>query len=613
LAQATWGSSLHFKSIAVSYAHSKPSGMIMLVSRMLMSVTFMLTATPPTVAFRARRAQFPPLPAGDGQLTKPMNPLAPAAPVGPAMDLSLDGPVPVPTETGPDPALIAPANAVDDLEGLGETTPFIDDAFTQEDFFGAHSTEEEHINRAGTGRTSDIDRKIQSLEKAQLMGKIRAMQSADLADLKAKGLATKVKESLAGDNSQSMPAEQRIAGEAAVDDLAKSVLARFPEGGTESILTSDGAFDKLVKLLGIESIISEFKLTNPTIAEYVAETTAAVKKNPIFLQFARQFALLPDDVRNDVFPTGAKADGEIRKAVVYSFLLNVIGKTLMNEPMKQPDGKELLYEKMVNIFSDMSDSREEEWKPHVNLFEKMKFASVVKPFLRNKTHTLVVDQKLDPAGLAAGTGFAGMFPPGAALAGNILEAMFQDHKQGNVANAQAGFELMVEPNGQGDLHDEEWIKEDGTRTGVRRWRQPLPRAWANLYSSWNGAFVSAYKDNPMFYAKLINPVTLGMYHTDGPGAEDLYLWTRAIQLYVHIQYIKMTRADLQSREPSTEDYRSDTLTLLWGLVNEQAGEAYHHRVVQTVEPSSEKERKHHQDLRKKAEVLWKGVKMGAKL
>ena len=77
--------------------------------------------------------------------------------------------------------------------------------------------------------------------------------------------------------------------------------------------------------------------------------------------------------------------------------------------------------------------------------------------------------------------------------------------------------------------------------------------------------------------------------------------------------MKMTRADAQSREPTTEDWRSGKLTSLWGLVNKDAGEAYHRRVGNEVIPSTEHEKKHHQDLRKKAKGLWKGVGMVAKM
>jgi len=473
---------------------------------------------------------------------------------------------------------------------------------------------QEAVNRLqGKG----MEDRIQKLEHGQVMSQLQSIRQVDLKRLAGKGLATKITDSLAADNSDSMPAEIRHAGEEAVDGLKASVLSAFTAGGEESIKEVAGtqqgpAFTELVELLGLSELMPKFDTPDSTILAYVSETIEQVKKNPILLEFARQFSSLPDDMRKKVFPTGAKANGEIRKAVVYSYLLNSIGKTLMYEPMKQPGGKELLYEQMANTFDKMSEARKDEWEPFFNLFEKMKLASANKPFLMDKMKTFSAPaDKKDKAGLYAGEGIKkALGPTGGALAGNILEAMYQDVNQGNEANAQAGFELMVEPNSQDDRHDMQFVK-DGTPLGVRRWRMPLPRAWANLYSSWNGAFVSAYQDSPMYLAKLINPVTLGTYHTDEEGAEDLYLWTRGIQLYTHLHAMKMTRANDQSRDPGM-DWRSDTLTQLWGFVNKDAANAYHQRVAKEVIPTTEKERNHHAGLRKRAEEVFAGVKAATK-
>jgi len=474
---------------------------------------------------------------------------------------------------------------------------------------------QEEVNRLqGEG----MEHRIQKMEQGQVMSQLQSIRQVDLERLAHKGLATKVKASLAADNSDSMPAEIRRAGEEVVDGLKASVLSAFEAGGKESIKEVAGtqqgpAFTELVELLGLSELMPKFDTPDSTILAYVSETIEQVKKNPIMLEFARQFTLLPDDMRKKAFPTGAKANGEIRKAVVYSYLLNSIGKTLMYEPMKQPGGKELLYEQMANTFDKLSEARKEEWQPFFNLFEKMKLASANKPFLLDKMKTFSAPpDKLDKAGLYAGEGIKKKLgQTGTALAGNILEAMYQDVNEGNEANAQAGFELMVEPNGQDDRHDMQFEK-DGMPLAVRRWRMPLPRAWSNLYSSWNGAFVTAYQDSPLYLAKLINPITLGTYHTDEEGAEDLYLWTRGIQLYTHLHAMKMTRANDQSRDPGM-DWRSDTLTQLWGLVNKDASDAYHERVVKEVIPTTEKERKHHAGLRKRAARVFAGVKAATKL
>lgn len=128
-------------------------------------------------------------------------------------------------------------------------------------------------------KIAENDQKIQALEQGQLKYKLEEIQRAD-------------------DAAMIEPTTIRIAGEAAVDKLANSVLATFPGGGQESmesiVTAADGPLSDLANLLG-HPIIA--KMDHPTIADYVEETTKQAKKNPIVLQFARQFAMLPKDMQ----------------------------------------------------------------------------------------------------------------------------------------------------------------------------------------------------------------------------------------------------------------------------------------------------------------------------
>ena len=61
------------------------------------------------------------------------------------------------------------------------------------------------------------------------------------------------------------------------------------------------------------------------------------------------------------------------------------------------------------------------------------------------------------------------------------------------ANAEAGFELMAETRDQKPvkgLHndiDMEYV-HNGVPLGIKDVKPPLPKVWANLYSSWNLTF-----------------------------------------------------------------------------------------------------------------------------
>ena len=109
---------------------------------------------------------------------------------------------------------------------------------------------------------------------------------------------------------------------------------------------------------------------------------------------------------------------------------------------------------------------------YVNFFEVAKVKTVDLPmqkFMHVKTGEKVVDD--------IRTG-------GTSLALNILEAMLQDINQGSDDNADAGFEMMSEPNdrrpvlGLGNNIDKEWrivADPEGSNQGVVDTRPPLPR------------------------------------------------------------------------------------------------------------------------------------------
>ena len=101
--------------------------------------------------------------------------------------------------------------------------------------------------------------------------------------------------------------------------------------------------------------------------------------------------------------------------------------------------------------------------------------------------------------------------------------LVQDVKRGYIDNARSGYELMLEQGnkivkGADGARDYFWRPPHGRPSGALCVRCPLPTVWNNLYISWNLAFLSnQYSDWPSFFAKLLNPVTLGSYHRVDPG------------------------------------------------------------------------------------------------
>ena len=69
------------------------------------------------------------------------------------------------------------------------------------------------------------------------------------------------------------------------------------------------------------------------------------------------------------------------------------------------------------------------------------------------------------------------------------------------------------------------FSEDGQRI---EFRPPLPRQWADLYQTWNMAFISKYPDFPFFMAKLLIPSVSGYQ-----GRPENYLYPRDLIQETH--------------------------------------------------------------------------------
>ena len=93
-----------------------------------------------------------------------------------------------------------------------------------------------------------------------------------------------------------------------------------------------------------------------------------------------------------------------------------------------------------------------------------------------------------------------------ALSVNIMEAVLEDERNQNFDNAQAGVILAKFPH----------TREHNNKTGSGPCHlspslqgfecpQPLTLHWADLYSSWNLAFVSEFPDFVYYIPKLLIP------------------------------------------------------------------------------------------------------------
>ena len=370
-----------------------------------------------------------------------------------------------------------------------------------------------------------------------------------------------------------------------IEQIVHFVLAAFPS--PDYNLRESPEMDHLTQLLGLQSWLKGVKdyRTQTDAQSYLIDVGQLAQHNPGFVAQAELFQL-PQ--------LGTAALSELREAVVYSYLLDLIAHTCLWEPKHSPNTpSQPLLAQLVSLLDQRLTQTD--WKKQANVFEKLKIQSIQGP-LRN----MCVGKGGGPASDAY---FQKESQPdnGLILALNILEAMYEDTRLQHPANANAGFELMMEPFGRspiahaGNDVNREWI-EQGMPMGVWQALPPFPTEWHSLYQAWNLAFCSSYRNNIYFYAKLLNPTVMGTYLEK--KHEGLYMWPKLVCLFVHTRYEVLRR----TLNRPTYDWHNDSITLQMGRMSERQSELYRLRLIHEL-PVYTRSRKY-QTKRKAALQAW---------
>ncbi|MDH3654373.1 MAG: hypothetical protein OEN21_08905 [Myxococcales bacterium] len=160
---------------------------------------------------------------------------------------------------------------------------------------------------------------------------------------------------------------------------------------------------------------------------------------------------------------------------------------------------------------------------------------------------------------------------------NIIEAMFEDIRLGHRDNAASAWPLVKDRPGS-------WAHEAKTGEVAARWSEDrkaivlsfaLPRRWADLYATWNLAFVSHYGDFPYLMTKLLIPQVNGYQ-----SSPEEYIYNRLLALYCQLHYTGFGRVDRARQGRDAIDWHDEALTKLWSSVNRESAEKYSEAVKQ---------------------------------
>lgn len=327
----------------------------------------------------------------------------------------------------------------------------------------------------------------------------------------------------------------------------------------------------LIYILGLQKLISSLSLdtTETKPAAYIQLVGELAKKNQCFVIMARELNL--HRVTLNPKPS-QEAVADVRGAVVYSFLLDRIAHSCMWEPKPSKKRDTLLSDLVATLDLRMGQSA---WQEKSDLFEHLKIKTISEP-IRNMCLAKAGGHESDLY-------FQQAAKPdnGEVLSLSILSAMYEDFRLDNSDNANAGFELMVEPFGRSPIPgtgsdvNREWV-HNGQPMGVWLGTAPFPVDWNCLYQSWNLGFCSNYSNSPYFFAKLLNPTVMGTYFQK--GCEGLYMWPRLLCLFVHTRYEAITRNGNRTGVNWTDKHT----TLVMGSVNLKLSAKYQVMIKQAV-------------------------------
>ncbi|RCK79420.1 MAG: hypothetical protein OZSIB_0060 [Candidatus Ozemobacter sibiricus] len=163
---------------------------------------------------------------------------------------------------------------------------------------------------------------------------------------------------------------------------------------------------------------------------------------------------------------------------------------------------------------------------------------------------------------------------------NILEAVAWEIVEGYPGNARAGLTLARYPPGAPR-------ENPATGEGPSIWtadrraillRTACPRAWSDLYTSWNLAFVSQYDTFPYVMCKLLVPSVLG--YAAQPAA---YIYYRCLAIHALMNYAYLGDGGPERSRITDLIWRDHRLTRAWSRHNRRCARQYEETVARAVQ------------------------------
>jgi hypothetical protein len=287
-------------------------------------------------------------------------------------------------------------------------------------------------------------------------------------------------------------------------------------------------------------------LTEEKTVNFIDEIARLAEANPYLVSFLKR-------VDQETFPVLAgkvSAEGAvvIPELVAYAWMLECLTRAMYND-----------YRIALEFVPHFQKERNEPNSfNYVNYFHKLKLKSVEIPIKKNIA-------KRFGSGIISPQAYRWTLPI------NILEACLTDYMNGYKHNARAGRTLMVNRPGRKTDHPL-------TGAGPSRWsenkkavsvRMPMPKQWADLYQTWNMAFVMQFPVHLYLLPKLLIPQVASYQN-----APTEYIYKRVLALYLVVNYSGFCVQAKANNKEQVADWRDSKLTKLWGESNLESAKAY---------------------------------------
>ena len=315
------------------------------------------------------------------------------------------------------------------------------------------------------------------------------------------------------------------------EDAIRSVLDRLYISDSEEVMQALSFTDGAYTYASVKDFVGD--MAKHTLQNEVLVTVLAVAKKMGIPLVNRQ-----DPEAENAW---------IVDAVLWAYILHVITLTAEND--------RAFLKKLYTHFLALRQGKLKDWKDKVSDFEYLKTISVepvVSGLIKSnpKRNTGKAKNQLD-ATLNLG------------LTMNMLEAMWEDYKNGNGDNAEAGYEMAL-LDGLFDYTRQANRARKVDSTGTMYVFSPIPRNWTDLYQSWDMDFIyQSFSDSfPTVLMKLFTPCVAN--YPDNPSR---YLVPRVIALYCQVFRITAETVDGETGLPEMKNWTNKDFLEVWSKVN----------------------------------------------